>query len=246
MTNSKLNNLLRHAMAASIGLVLISPVSAQSTSDDDSMRSMTESVLSGLGVQTKKPKPKPTTANSSEPDENSGMRDLTNSVLAGLGGAQTVQKTVPDGEAGLSVLISRALSEGKSDAYLTALLNEAVETGEVVVPDDLRTANRGLDTEALISVLRSETASTDGGRNTEAVMKTGVEASRFPFAEMDLSISGGRHFYRIKPDDSLTGIALRAYGDAALFTRVFEANTDRLESPNLIHVGQRLYIPDIR
>lgn len=245
MNISKTTSVLRSAILAGFCLMLSTPVLAQSSDDDAAMRSMTESVLSGLGVKTTEPKPTAQPTTSTEPVDNPEMLDLTNSVLAGLGDAPT-SGPVPEGEAGLTVLISRALSEGKSDEYLTALLNEAVETGEVVVPDDLRTSNRGLDTEALISVLRSEAAATDGGRNADAVMKTGVQASRFPFAEMELSVSGGKHYYRIKPDDSLTGIALRAYGDAAMFTRVFTANSDRLESPNLIHVGQRLYIPDIR
>jgi len=49
--------------------------------------------------------------------------------------------------------------------------------------------------------------------------------------------------YTVKPGDSLSAIAKREYGDAGAWRRIFEANRDQIENPDLIHPGQELKIP---
>ena len=49
--------------------------------------------------------------------------------------------------------------------------------------------------------------------------------------------------YVVQSGDSLSAIALQLYGDAAEYTRIFEANRDKLSDPNLIQPGQELIIP---
>jgi nucleoid-associated protein YgaU len=49
--------------------------------------------------------------------------------------------------------------------------------------------------------------------------------------------------YTVEPGDTLSAIAQRFYGDASLYPRIYEANTDQLSSPNLIFPGQVLRIP---
>lgn len=49
--------------------------------------------------------------------------------------------------------------------------------------------------------------------------------------------------YEVKPGDSLSKIAKREYGDAAQWTRIFEANKDTLKDPDKIFPGQKLKIP---
>ena len=43
--------------------------------------------------------------------------------------------------------------------------------------------------------------------------------------------------------DSLSEIARREYGDARLWTGIFEANREQLKSPDLIRPGQTLRLP---
>lgn len=43
--------------------------------------------------------------------------------------------------------------------------------------------------------------------------------------------------------ENLSRIALRYYGDANLYTTIFEANKDVLKDPDLVKVGQKLRIP---
>jgi nucleoid-associated protein YgaU len=47
----------------------------------------------------------------------------------------------------------------------------------------------------------------------------------------------------VEAGDTLSKIAKRYYGDASLYTQIFEANRDQLKNPDLIKVGQKLRIP---
>lgn len=49
--------------------------------------------------------------------------------------------------------------------------------------------------------------------------------------------------YTIKSGDCLWNIAKRFYGNGAQYTKIYEANKDKLKNPNLIYVGQVLTIP---
>ena len=52
--------------------------------------------------------------------------------------------------------------------------------------------------------------------------------------------------YVVMAGDSLSKIAKRFYGDAGQWQRIFEANRNQLENPDLIRAGQTLVIPESR
>lgn len=49
--------------------------------------------------------------------------------------------------------------------------------------------------------------------------------------------------YTVKKGDTLWGIAKKYYGDGAKYTRIYDANRDKIKNPNLIYVGQVFTIP---
>jgi nucleoid-associated protein YgaU len=49
--------------------------------------------------------------------------------------------------------------------------------------------------------------------------------------------------YTVVSGDSLSKIAKQEYGDANKWRRIFEANRDKIQNPDLIHPGQVLDIP---
>jgi nucleoid-associated protein YgaU len=51
------------------------------------------------------------------------------------------------------------------------------------------------------------------------------------------------HTYTVVAGDSLSKIAKREYGDASKWHRIFEANRDKIQNPDLIHPGQVLNLP---
>ena len=50
--------------------------------------------------------------------------------------------------------------------------------------------------------------------------------------------------YTVQPGDTLSKIAKQFYGNANAYMKIFEANKDQLNDPNLIKVGQVLKIPN--
>jgi len=54
----------------------------------------------------------------------------------------------------------------------------------------------------------------------------------------------GTKTYTVVKGDSLSKIALRFYGDPLEWKRIFEANQDQIQDPDLIHPGQELRIPE--
>jgi nucleoid-associated protein YgaU len=49
--------------------------------------------------------------------------------------------------------------------------------------------------------------------------------------------------YVVQSGDTLSKIAQKYYGDATLYTKIFQANRDVLSDPNKISPGQKLRIP---
>ncbi|WP_375324003.1 LysM peptidoglycan-binding domain-containing protein [Flagellimonas sp. GZD32] len=51
--------------------------------------------------------------------------------------------------------------------------------------------------------------------------------------------------HTVKSGESLSLIAKHYYGDPMKYTKIFEANTDQLKNPDLIHPDQVLKIPNL-
>jgi len=49
--------------------------------------------------------------------------------------------------------------------------------------------------------------------------------------------------YTVKKGDCLWNIAKKFYGNGSKYTKIYEANKDKIRNPNLIYVGQVLTIP---
>lgn len=186
---------------------------------------LTNSVLAGLGVE-KSPEPA-TTTNANQDD----LRSMTSSVLAGLGIAPS------DGQAsGSTAGVSDA-----SDDQIRALLSEAIDRGLIAVPQALRTAEGEVDKDTLITQLaRAATGEVATAPSDDVIAGgKGVEVRVVQRADKTVQY----RFYTVQSGDSLGAIAHKFYGDAAQFTRIYEANRRLLPTPDQIRVGQRLTIP---
>lgn len=56
--------------------------------------------------------------------------------------------------------------------------------------------------------------------------------------------AGSSKTYTVKAGDTLSKIAKEIYGNANEYQKIFEANQDKLQSPDKIQVGQELVIPN--
>lgn len=55
--------------------------------------------------------------------------------------------------------------------------------------------------------------------------------------------SSAKRTYTVKKGDTLWKIAKQYYGNGALYTKIYDANTNQIANPNLIYVGQVFVIP---
>lgn len=55
--------------------------------------------------------------------------------------------------------------------------------------------------------------------------------------------STAQRTYTVKRGDTLWKIAKQFYGNGALYTKIYDANTNKIANPNLIYVGQVFVIP---
>jgi len=62
----------------------------------------------------------------------------------------------------------------------------------------------------------------------------------------DIKVADTSVFHRhvVKRGETLGKIAQQYYGKASLYNKIFEANTDKLKNPDVIHPDQELVIPN--
>lgn len=70
------------------------------------------------------------------------------------------------------------------------------------------------------------------------IMKTITEK-----VQSSSSSINAKRTYTVKKGDCLWNIAKKFYGNGALYTKIYDANTSKIANPNLIYVGQVFVIP---
>lgn len=198
--------------------------------DNSDLQSMTAGVLAELGVKT-------------VAAPAAGMDAATAGILANIRAVRGAAAEAPQPSSGLQAIVAQALREGKSDSYIDAIVNEAAGRGEISVPKALVTNDGRVDTATILASIVSQARVAAGqevkpviaggdGVEVRMVQKAGGEVEQF-------------NFYTVASGDSLGAIAQRFYGNAGLFTQIYEANRAILGSPDRIRTGQRLVIPTI-
>ena len=114
----------------------------------------------------------------------------------------------------LERLIVNALTQGQSEAYIDALVNDAARKGAVEVPETLITEDGRVDTTSLLMVLSAGATGPTPGQD-----------------------------YEVQPGDSLASISYRFYGRTDHAVDIYNANRDVLRSPAHLEVGVTLKIP---
>ena len=85
---------------------------------------------------------------------------------------------------------------------------------------------------------------TDFGESLKVSTKTTkkvVETTKK--VESTSTASSAQRKYTVKAGDCLWNIAKKYYGSGSLYTKIYNANKDKIKNPNLIYVGQVLIIP---
>ena len=79
----------------------------------------------------------------------------------------------------------------------------------------------------------------------DKIKEVGGESPSDIKANITVSDDSVYHRHTVKSGESLSLIAKHYYGDAMKYNKIFEANTDQLKNPDLIHPDQVLVIPKL-
>lgn len=77
----------------------------------------------------------------------------------------------------------------------------------------------------------------------DKIKEVGGEAYSDIKANITVANSDVYHVHTVQSGESLSKIAKQYYKDAGQYMKIFNANTDQLKNPDLIHPGQKLKIP---
>lgn len=79
----------------------------------------------------------------------------------------------------------------------------------------------------------------------DEIKKVGGENPTDIIADISVADDSVYAYYIVGKGDTLGKIAKYFYGNAIKYKQIFEANTDILNNPDLIHPGQELKIPNL-
>jgi nucleoid-associated protein YgaU len=82
-------------------------------------------------------------------------------------------------------------------------------------------------------------------RMWDAIKEAGGESPSDIKADIKVAITDYYHKHEVARGESLSKIAKHYYGDAMKYNHIFQANTDQLDNPDMIHPGQELTIPNL-
>ncbi|WP_299726447.1 LysM peptidoglycan-binding domain-containing protein [uncultured Tateyamaria sp.] len=131
---------------------------------------------------------------------------------------------------------------------LETLLSSAAEAGMIAVSDAVKTSDGVYDGRVILFDL-VERALTNGSPIERAVgakieeEAVAILAKINPAAAQVTEVENGQRYYTVEAGDSLAYIALQFYGNTNNYLTIFQANRDKLSSPERIQIGQRLVIP---
>lgn len=149
---------------------------------------------------------------------------------AAMVAAMTQAEPDPTGAAGLGADALRAMSQ----AAVAGLTARALSAPQLA---DARPATSPAMAEVLAGIVAQSEEVELGEGDAPG------QADVVPSPEAALVAGGSDVTYTVGLGDSLGGLALRFYGDSALFDVIFEANRGLMGSPDKLRVGQVLIIP---
>jgi nucleoid-associated protein YgaU len=135
-------------------------------------------------------------------------------------------------------------------AKLGAEINDRVVTLTGMAPDlkvktrVMEEFNARVDSENTINLIRVVEIAEERDDRTVPLQRPDRPQETVPMHVVPEEERTTERIYEVVAGDTLGAIAQRFYGNAGKYMKIFEANRDILDNPDLIKVGQRLRIPD--
>src|SRR6185295_9211708 len=74
--------------------------------------------------------------------------------------------------------------------------------------------------------------------------KTDVKVETAPKTETTKMVDG-KKIYTVQPKDTLSEISVKVYNTSRHYQKIYEANKDVIDDPNMLQVGAKLVMPDL-
>jgi len=118
--------------------------------------------------------------------------------------------------------------------------------GVLQLGEQLGIKNGDISEESSILKIKGE-AATPYEKNLlwDKIKELGGENAKDIKANISVTDDSVYHRHIVKSGDSLSKIAKHYYGDAMKYKQIFEANTNILKNPDVIHPEQVLVIPNL-
>lgn len=180
-------------------------------------------------------------------DPNNTTREETISVA--IAGVSEIALDVIDGkfdvvsDAETGQLRLNVPSSQDTAATLEVLLARASANGDIALHESVAGSNGIVDPQTLLFDLVQR--SLENGSAVEVEAGRELRRRAFAAASAETTTIEGERFYTVESGDSLAFIALQFYGSTSAYGRIFEANRDKLNTPDNIQIGQSLRIPSV-
>ncbi len=174
-----------------------------------------------------------------------GVNELVEAAVAGRY-TMTSNRTGSTGTGRLSIAFT---GHEELQAELESLLSSAAAADMISFKDSVRSSDGSFNGQILLYDL-VERALLNGSEEEQSVGNRISQEARELLATDgvklgETSSNTGQRVYTVEKGDSLAYIALQFYGQTNDYRRIFDANRDKLNSPERIQVGQRLVIPNL-
>lgn len=133
----------------------------------------------------------------------------------------------------LSSIVARSLAQSQGGAYVSAVDIEAKDERVVVAPTQTMFANTLISETHTASAAPTQTTNAKDAAYLASLSNVSAPPKRLAQAKK----------YKVRSGDNLSRISFIHYGRTSDYITIFQANRDRLKSPNRILVGQMLLIP---
>ncbi|MGB0504553.1 MAG: LysM peptidoglycan-binding domain-containing protein [Pikeienuella sp.] len=210
------------------------PVTESSTNADDALAEDTNRVVLQLLGISSTPDPEPEDTGSVD------LKALSEAVAQSIQGFEGKDEEATTLQARLETLVTAARAQGKSDSYVSSLIDEATRANIEQVPAALKSETGAVDTSTLLQGIVGEAAVSKGDSYITS-LQSELGEQEAP-AKEGTTIAGVRYI-TVRPGETLSRISARVYGNALLYDRIYQANTDVMRNPNVVDVGMRLRIP---
>lgn len=133
-------------------------------------------------------------------------------------------------------------SKKRSDAEMKARQEGMLEG--MIYNAGLKIEHLDIDLDGDKAIIYGETQHTDH-RNRAVLLLGNVSGISEVDDRISVTVTEAQpYIYEVQSGDSLSKIAKKFYGDVMLYNKIFEANQNIIDDPNLIYPGQKIIIPD--